>query len=154
MDMNWLEERVLHQVLKQDEREALQACVEEHVYHKGDVLIVEQGVVNGLMMLKQGSVALMREQSGRSMPLGRLEAGAQLGDMSLFGGAGASATVVALCDCVVYQLPQKALRDLMVHRQGMMQSILQSSIRNLSQALRQMNDQQVYSAQYMQGVAV
>ena len=152
MDMTWLEEHLFHHALNNDEREVLNDCVEVRGYQKGEVLIVEQAVVNGLFVLKDGVVALKHEQHGQSVQIGRLESGAQLGDMSLFGASRASVTVVALCDCTVYQLPQKVLNDLMCHRQSLMQNILQNSIHNLSQALRQMNDQQAYTWQYMQGV--
>jgi len=152
IDTTWLEEHVFHHVLTGAEQRTLRDLVEVHHYGKGESLIVEQSMVNGLLVLKEGSVALRHEQHGQKVQIARLEAGVQLGDMSLFGGGCASASVVALTDCVVYQLPQSALQYMMQYRQNMVQDIMRNSIRNLSAALRRMNDHQAYALQYMQGV--
>ncbi|MDQ6974613.1 MAG: cyclic nucleotide-binding domain-containing protein [Mariprofundaceae bacterium] len=152
VDMTWLENNLFHHTLTFAEKSTLKSLIQIKTYAKGDIIIQENRDVNGVFVLKFGSVALEHQKHAQTVRIATLQSGAQLGDMSLFNGEQASVTVKALETCEVYHLPHASMRYMMEYRQNLSQDIMRNTIRNLSKAIRQMNDNQAYAQQYMQGV--
>jgi len=152
INMTWLEDNLFHRTLSYQEKEVLKGLIHIEMYHKGDLIIHENQHVDGLFILNTGRVALEHQKHAQAIRLATLEAGAQLGDMSLFNGGQASATVKALESCEIYHISQQSMQYMMKYRQDLTQDIMQNTIRSLAKAIRQMNDKQAYTQQYMQGV--
>jgi len=152
INITWFEENLFHRTLSNNERNILKGLVYVETYAKGETIILESQEVDGLFLLNQGSVALEHQQHAQPTLIAKLEAGSQLGDMSLFTEHQASVTVRALEACEVYHLPQASLQYMKKYRQSMMRDIMLHTIQQLAQSVRQMNNQQAYAQQYLQGV--
>ncbi|MDQ6953734.1 MAG: cyclic nucleotide-binding domain-containing protein [Mariprofundaceae bacterium] len=152
INIKWLEENLFHRTLNYNEKNILKGLIYLKSYAKGESIILEAQNVDGLFILNKGAVTLEHQQHGQSTHVAKLEAGSQLGDMSLFTGHQASVTVKALEACEVYHLPQESMQYMMKYRQSLMHDIMLHTIRNLAQSVRDMNDNQVYAQQYLQGV--
>jgi len=152
INITWFEENMFHRTLTDNEIQALKGLVQLECYAKGETMILEAKHVDGLFIINQGSVALEHQQHGQSVRVAKLEAGAQLGDMSLFTGDQASVTVKALEACEVYHLPQVAMQYMKEHRPSLMHDMMLHTIRKLAQSVRDMNDHQAYAQQYLQGI--
>ncbi|MDQ6974009.1 MAG: cyclic nucleotide-binding domain-containing protein, partial [Mariprofundaceae bacterium] len=105
----------------------------------------------GLFILRHGQVALEHQKNGQQVRIAKLEEGSQFGDMSLFDDATTSVSIKATEDCTLYLFPQKSMQYMMEYRQSLSNDIMLNTIRSLAQAIRQMNDAQVYTSQYIQG---
>ncbi len=150
IDFDWLEEHVFHRTLEYGEKSVLEQMVRIEQYRKNDCIIREGEEVDGLFLLREGGVAISHASHGEKIRVGELHEGAQLGDMSLFDAGPASATVTALGDCVIFRLPAKAMAHLLAYRRELARDIMMNTIRQLSSALRQMNQFNAYAHQYMQ----
>jgi len=151
IDYEWLEEHVFHRTLEFGEKTVLEQMVRVEQYQKNDRIINEGETVDGLFLLREGAVAISHASHGENVRVGELHEGAQLGDMSLFDAGEASATVTALGDCTVFRLPSKAMAHLLAYRRDLARDIMVNTIRQLSSALRQMNQFNAYAHQFMQG---
>jgi len=108
VDMNWLEENLFKRILSNHEQASLLAVLDVQHYQKGDILIAEGDTAQGLLLLYSGTLSLQYEKHGQPVRVGRLSAGAQVGDISLFNHEPANVTVKALEACEVYFYPKKA----------------------------------------------
>jgi len=151
IDMTWLEEHLFHRTLSSDDKSILKGLVESRSYEKGALILEENHEPEGLFILKSGSVALEHQKNGQHVRIAKLEEGSQFGDMSLFDNAAASVTIKAVTDCQLYLFSQKSMQYMMEYRQSLSNDIMLNTIRSLAQAIRQMNDAQAYTSQYIQG---
>jgi len=151
IDMAWLEEHLFHRTLSSDDKRILKGLIEERNYEKGDMILEENQEPEGLFILKSGAVALEHEKNGQQVRIAKLEEGSQFGDMSLFDNAKTSVMIKALDACTLYLFPQKSMAYMMEYRQSLSNDIMLNTIRSLAQAIRQMNDAQAYTSQYIQG---
>jgi len=152
-NITWLEEKIFHRPLTDDEKHILEELLQTQHFNKGDIIIEEGQAADGLFILASGAVALEHQKHGQSVRLANLEAGSQLGDMSSFNGEPASATAKALEASEVYHFPQASIQYMMEHSQGLSRDIMLNTIRNLGKAVRQMNDSQALTQQYIQGMS-
>ncbi len=151
IDMAWLEEHIFHRSLSSDDKVILKGLIETLHYAKGEMILTEGQEPEGLFVLLSGSVLLEHEKNGQKVRIAKLEEGAQFGDMSLFDGSKASVSVRASEACVLYKFSQKSMHYMMEYRQSLSNDIMLNTIRSLAQAIRQMNDSQAYTSQYLQG---
>ena len=152
IDMRWLEKNLFHRTLSPDDKRILKGLVHTKSYQKGNTIIEERQDPDGLFILKSGCVALEHQKHGQSVRIAKLTEGAQLGDISLFNQAQATVTVQALDACEVYHFPQKSMTYMMEYRQSLSRDIMLNTIRSLGHAVRQMNESQAYTQQYIQGM--
>ncbi|MDQ6995377.1 MAG: cyclic nucleotide-binding domain-containing protein [Mariprofundaceae bacterium] len=153
MDINmaWLEEHLFHRTLSSDDKRILKGLVERKSYNKGDMILEENQEPEGLFILENGKVALEHQKNGQHVRIAKLEEGSQFGDMSLFDDEKTSVSVKALEACTLYLFSQKSMTYMMEYRQSLSNDIMLNTIRSLAQAIRQMNDAQAYTSQYLQG---
>ena len=151
VDIQWLEKYVFSRALDRCEKEMLLGMIEVRTYKQGDTLIAEGDVPQGLLLLHAGSVSLQYEKHGQAVRIAKLHAGAQLGDMAFFNHDLASATVKALEPCEVYALPKGAMQKLMAQHKNLSHDLMLNTIRNLGEALKNMNGFNAFAQQYIQG---
>jgi len=151
IDMTWLETHLFHRTLSSDDKRILKGLVESKSYAKGDMILEENQEPEGLFILKCGQVALEHQKNGQQVRIAKLEEGSQFGDMSLFDNAKTSVSIKATEDCTLYLFSQKSMQYMMEYRQSLSNDIMLNTIRSLAQAIRQMNDAQAYTSQYIQG---
>jgi len=151
INMTWLEEHIFHRALSSDDKIILKGLIETSHYSKGEVILEEGQEPEGLFVLLSGSVVLEHQKNGQKVRIATLEEGAQFGDMSLFEGGTTSVSVRAREACTLYRFSQKSMHYMMEYRQSLSNDIMLNTIRSLAQAIRQMNDTQAYTTQYMQG---
>lgn len=150
IDIEWIEEFIIQRHLDYGEKSLLERAIEVREYQKGEVLISQGDVAQGLFFLKRGAVSMHVKGLADSVCVGRLEEGSQLGDMAIFDGIRASATVLADEDCDVYFLPRNTVIHLMTFRRDLSRDIMMKTIRQLSGALRHMNQFNAQAHQYIQ----
>ena len=150
IDLEWLEEVIFQRRLDYGEKSVLERALEIRQY-AGSEMIIEQGnEAQGLFFLKKGIVTMYVQSQMDSVCVGQLEEGAQLGDMALFDGSKASATVVAEQDCEVYFMPRHSVIHLMTFRRDLARDIMMKTIRQLSGAIRHMNNFNSQAHQFIQ----
>jgi len=150
VDITWLEENIFHRNLAKDEKSILLSLIRVQTNHKGDVIIREGEASHGLFVLYSGRVSLQHQQHGQPVRIATLDAGVQLGEMTLFNGEQASATVKALEDnTIVYHLSASAVEYLMGNSTKISRDIMLNTIRSLSAAMRNMNGYNAYAHQCM-----
>jgi len=151
IETTWLEEHLFHRVLSSDDKRILKGLIESRHYVKGDIILEENQEPEGLFILRTGSVILEHTKNGQQVRIAKLEEGSQFGDMSLFDDSTTSVGVKASEACTLYLFSQKSMQYMMEYRQSLSNDIMLNTIRSLAQALRQMNDAQAYTSQYIQG---
>ncbi|MDX8397894.1 MAG: cyclic nucleotide-binding domain-containing protein [Mariprofundaceae bacterium] len=151
IDMAWLEEQVFHRNLDESEAQLIEGLIELRDYHQGEIIINEGDQAEGLFILRTGRVSLQHEKHGQPVRLASLDAGAQLGDMALFNSQPASVTVKAVEACSVYYLPAEAVGKLVNKGKDMGRDLMLNTIRNLGDAVRNMNGLNANAQQYIQG---
>lgn len=102
--------------LTEEEKAALASTMTRKTYRKGEILAVEGGKLNVLVVIRTGVVVVTRRDGDREVELGRLSPGDYFGEGSLFTGTGEMGTVRALTFAVVYEVGQAALAQLMRDR--------------------------------------
>jgi len=85
----------------------------------GDIIVSEGEAGEGLFVLAAGAVTVVvRDQSGRSVPVCRLEEGAFFGEIAALSGAPRSATVVAAEPCDLLELDRRSLGEVIERHPG------------------------------------
>lgn len=151
IERTWLEEHLFHRKLTPDDQRILKGLIESRSYVKNDIIIEENQEPEGLFILRTGSVILEHQKNGQQVRIAKLEEGSQFGDMSLFDDTKTSVTIKANEACTLYVFSQKSMQYMMEYRQSLSNDIMLNTIRSLAQAIRQMNDAQAYTSQYIQG---
>lgn len=150
VDIEWIEDFIIQRHLDYGEKALFERSIEIREYQQGEVIIEQGEVAQGLFFLKKGVVSMHVKGLSDSVCVGRMEEGAQLGDMALFDGVRASATVRADENCEVYFLPRNTVIHLLTFRRDLSRDIMMKTIRQLSGALRHMNQFNAQAHHYIQ----
>ena len=114
--MRLLDALPLFAPLTEDEKGALAATMVRKTFHKDDVL-VEQGVVlDCLMIIRNGVVAVVRRDDDRDVELDRLAPGDYFGEGGLLTGTSEVAGFRALTSVVAYQIGKDGLAPVLRDR--------------------------------------
>jgi len=138
-------------MLTENEQDTLSKVISIETFNKGEAVIVEDQEGGNLYLLKSGCVDVILTFNGKTIKLKGLGEGAQLGDMSFVDGGKTSASIIAKDDCVAYKLTRDALSQLFVSHQAVVKEVMFTVMQNMSQNLRQMNQSNAVSIQYIQG---
>jgi small-conductance mechanosensitive channel/CRP-like cAMP-binding protein len=102
--------------MTEDEREALAATMTRRTFRKGEVLAEQGAVLESLMVVRNGIVAVVRREATHETEVGRLAPGDFFGEGGLLTGAGEFGSIVALTFVVVYEIRQEGLAPLLQDR--------------------------------------
>lgn len=102
--------------LTDDEKEALASTMVRRTFRKGEILVEQGAVLDSLMIIRSGIVAITRRDETRVTELVRLAPGDFFGEAGLLTGAGEFGTVEALTFVVVYEITQEGLAALLCDR--------------------------------------
>lgn len=99
---------------------------------KDEMLIFESDTNNkSLYLVKEGSLEVTKiKPSGRTL-LGHIHAGELVGEMALIDDAPRSATVKALTDCVVIEIPKEQLDSILAKQPPWLKLLLQNLVKRL-----------------------
>ena len=112
-------------------------------YSNGD-LIVSEGEPGGeLYLLRSGKADISCHSNGISVRVAEASEGPIFGEMSFLTGDLASATVMAVEDCVVYKLSRGSYSELMIKNQDLVYSLFAHMLVHTSSVIRRMNEEQV-----------
>lgn len=107
----------LFQSLTNEELEQLSQRVVSTCYQPGDIIIREGDTGDSLLVIITGLVDVTHRKSrGRNFSIGRLGIGQCIGEMSLLTGRPRSATVQAITDCEVVEIPKESMNELFEKR--------------------------------------
>ena len=167
MDWEWLENRIFERTLTADERNTLQAVIQQVEFAEGERIMVQNAPGGTLYLLRSGRVAVELEFCGETVHLADVGEGAQLGDMSFGqdrrqGGGpqpraadvdeqGAGATLIARTPCVAYKLTRDDLSRLYAYRQDMVNDLLVHTLKGMSSTIRNLNEAKAAALQYIHG---
>jgi CRP-like cAMP-binding protein len=102
--------------LTDDEKEALTSTMVRRTFRKEEILVEQGAVLNSLMIIRNGIVAITRREEARLTELVRLAPGDFFGEAGLLTGAGEFGTIKALTFVVVYEITQEGLAGLLRDR--------------------------------------
>ena len=150
IDTERVEEMIFQRRLDYGEKSVLERSLDVRRYAVGEMIIGQGDVPQGLFFLKKGIVNMYVQSQSDSVCVGQLEEGAQIGDMAIFDGARASATVVAKQDCELYFMPRHTVIHLLTFKRDLARDIMMKTIRQLSGAIRHMNNFNSQAHQFIQ----
>ena len=78
---------------------------------KGDVLMTESDLGGGVYLLKEGQLGIYKTKAGEKIKIAEVGPGTMVGEMHLIDGKPRSASVVALTDCMLYQIPEDKFKS-------------------------------------------
>ncbi len=117
--------------------------VQQQVYQKGETIVVQGSVGDGLYIICAGEVEinqLIDAESQRVKTIAVVRKGDFFGEMSLLAeGQTRSANVVALCETKLLVLPQKTFITLMDENSVLARSVLAFFVKKLADRLRESN---------------
>ncbi|HXH64533.1 MAG TPA: cyclic nucleotide-binding domain-containing protein [Mariprofundaceae bacterium] len=151
MDWEWLENRIFERTLTADERNTLQAVIQQVEFAEGERIMVQNAPGGTLYLLRSGRVAVELEFCGETVHLADVGEGAQLGDMSFVDEQGAGATLIARTPCVAYKLTRDDLSRLYAYRQDMVNDLLVHTLKGMSSTIRNLNEAKAAALQYIHG---
>jgi small-conductance mechanosensitive channel/CRP-like cAMP-binding protein len=105
--------------LTKDEKRALAEATSVREFRKGEVIVHQGELLNALMMVRAGVIALRNENED----LGRLAPGDFFGETGLLAGMGEACTLEALTRVTVYEIGQQAIAPLLVKRPAMAEDL-------------------------------
>lgn len=150
IDFDWLEAHTFHRPLSIEERQLLEQHIRIEHAQKGDLLMREGEINDGIGLLRQGYAVVMHESHGEQVRIGDIREGAQFGDMSTFSGTPPSASIIAREASVIYRISHSALEQV-INAGRLGQDIMSNTIRQLAGIVRTMNDSNAYTQQYIYG---
>jgi len=151
IDYDWLQERIFHRLLTEDEKTGLEGFVTIESFPTGCPLVIENEQGGALYLLRRGEVDVVMQFNGETVRLSHAGEGAQLGDMTFLDEKAASATLIARKDCVAYKITRQAFADLLASRQDVARDLLFNTLANMAGTIRQMNFSHAATTQYIQG---
>jgi len=83
VDVEWIEDFIIQRHLDYGEKALFERAIEIREYQQGEVIIEQGEVAQGLFFLKKGMVSMHVKGLNDSVCVGRMEEGAQLGDMAI-----------------------------------------------------------------------
>ena len=107
----------LFRTLSDEELELLGAHLRTTRYRSGEVIIREGDAGESLLVITTGLVHVtQRRPARRDVSVGRLGIGQCIGEMSLLTGQPRSATVEAVTDCEIVEIPKQGMNQLFERR--------------------------------------
>jgi small-conductance mechanosensitive channel len=105
--------------LTKDEKRALAEATSLREFRKGEAIVREGEMLNTLMMVRAGVVAMRHENED----FGRLAPGDCFGETGLLAGMGETYTLEALTRVSVYEIDQQAFAPLLINRPAMAEEL-------------------------------
>ncbi|HXH71551.1 MAG TPA: cyclic nucleotide-binding domain-containing protein [Mariprofundaceae bacterium] len=149
IDYTWLEEKILLRKLDADERNKLGNLLVEKQCAKGEKILTQGQQGGVLYLLRSGSAEIRAESGGQEIRISTAREGALFGEMTFLTGESASATVVALEDCVVYKLRRADTSELMQSEPEIVYAFLAYMLVYAGKVIRTMNEEHAMILQYM-----
>jgi len=143
IDMKWLEEHVFLCKLDGEDQKMVEGLFEVVPYSNGD-LIVSEGEPGGeLFLLRSGRADISCHSNGNNVRVAEANEGSLFGEMGFLTGDLASATVIAVEDCVVYKLSRGSYSELMMKKQDLVYALFAYMLVHTSGVIRRMNEEHV-----------
>lgn len=150
IDNNWLEQKLFNRALTGEETVVLTSRIETSRVASGEK-IVSQGQPGGVLYLLRSGSAAVRREGVNPIDVATVGEGAVLGEMSFLADEPASASVVALSDCVVYRISRAAFSELMANYQSLAFALFVYILRHTATVIRHMNEEHISMHQYIAG---
>ncbi len=143
IDIKWLEEHVFLCKLDAEDQKMVEGLFEVATYSNG-ARIVSEGEPGGeLYLLRSGKADISCHSNEKSVRVAQAGEGSLFGEMSFLTGDLASATVMAVEDCVVYRLSRGSYSELMIKNQDLVYALFAHMLVYTSGVIRRMNEEQV-----------
>ena len=126
----------IFEALPSDQLTSLCEAAEARAWEPGEHLFAQGGADASLYAIAAGVIELTRVFEGRVETLGRLGAGAYLGEVALIGGAPHAATATALTTVHVLVISRDALAPLLTDNEALASAFEQSARRGLKRIER------------------
>jgi len=106
----------------------------------GEILVAEGDRLTTCWFLWEGKLAVSLRLRGRTLSLGRFDAGAIVGEVAFSDNGPATATVSASAPSVVFEVDQEVLQRLCVESPRIASGVLESACRTMALHLRAATD--------------
>ena len=121
--MRFLDAIPLFATLTEDEKEVLAHAMLRRTFQKGAIVTEQGNVMNSLIIVRSGVLAVTRDEGGRELELGRLAPGDYIGEAGLLTGAGEAGSIRALTYCVAYEIEKTTLAPLLHDRPSLVDEL-------------------------------
>ncbi len=98
---------------------------------EGEVLIHEGDSSAALFYVKKGLFGVYKQRGGKEVVIGQIQSGEIVGEMSFFEEINRCATVRALTECEVLEIPTKSFRRYFSTRPEWHQRMIQTLLRRI-----------------------
>jgi CRP-like cAMP-binding protein len=110
----------------------MQNGIKQLTLKKDEMLIFESDVNNkSLYLVKEGTLEVTKIKPSGRVVLGHVHPGELVGEMALIDEAPRSATVKALTDCVVIEIPKEHLDNILAKQPPWLKLLLQNLVKRL-----------------------
>lgn len=124
--------------LRAPEWETLRKSAKEQRHAIGDTLLAAGTKPRGIMVIKEGTVAVRRDSAGFDLTVAELEAGAVFGEMSFIESIPAEVSLVAVTDVTVLFIDHTQVQAIIRDNPAFYGRFFQSLAFILSRRLREM----------------
>jgi small-conductance mechanosensitive channel/CRP-like cAMP-binding protein len=111
----------LFATLPQDARLALSRTAQEHIFAAGEAIVIQGDSGSSMFVVLQGEVRVVLEPAGQEVA--RIGPGGFFGEMSMLTGEPRTATVRAIHDVRVLEIPAERFREVALERAGLVEHI-------------------------------
>ena len=99
---------------------------------EGDVLMREGDQANFVYILKKGSLKAVTEKSGNTVVLGTVQPGEFVGEMAYINGEARSASIIALSDCELIEIPVNKLDHILFQKPAWSKALVRTLSKRVS----------------------
>ena len=111
----FLKKTLLFSSLETDELRTIALIIRQDKYKRGEQIVRENDFGDSLFVIKEGCVDIVKKvNEARSIKLAELRVGDCFGEMALFDAELRSASVYAKEDCVLLNLKNEDLNDILI----------------------------------------
>jgi len=149
IDYTWLETNVLMRTLGKEERSKLDHLLVEKHFAKTEKILTQGQVGGALYILRSGMAEITAECNAQQMQIATAKEGELFGEITFLTGDAATATVIAVEDCTVYQLKRADCSELMQSEPELVYAFMAYMLLHAGNIIRSRNADHANMLQYM-----
>ncbi len=149
IDYAWLEANILKRKLGETERSELERLLVERSFTKNEHILTQGQAGGSLYILRSGLAEISAECNAQQVQIATAKDGALFGEITFLTGDAATATVIAVEDCTVYQLKRSDCSELMQSEPELVYALMAYMLFHAGNVIRSRNEDHATMLQYM-----
>ncbi|WP_372370196.1 cyclic nucleotide-binding domain-containing protein [Candidatus Uabimicrobium sp. HlEnr_7] len=125
----YLRDAYLFKSLSDDDLNIISHNSKKKEYYPGDMVIVEGEEAQALFVIAYGMLQVLKKDStGTNRVIANLSAGTEFGEMSLLTGKHRSASVQAMSNCVLIEVPKESMKELLDRKPHLLSMLIERMV--------------------------